>query len=940
LKEERKMKTLILTIITLLVGTLLFSQTPEILVGEIFWNHTYEPFVVDQIIPAGDSLVIRPGVVLEFENAKLIVEGQLFARGSEANPIVFRSTTIIPDHMPAADIPINTPSFNGIEFRGVNGSLLNHVHISGVIHSTAIAIMGKRVDIWSPWTPSSNITISNSTITKCKSVDFHTPPTLGLLVENSNNITITKNKLIDLYNLLPNDTTSRRIVHIDNSRSVLFSDNEISYSTSMFIFRHSISNQSLRNDFIFHGNTVKNNTIRSGSVQITGANNTYLYVTDNHVLHNKNHQRPGTHPQGSPGLYISGSNEIVVTGNNISNNHAYGNNGGSGLSVINWSSSAYIIGNTISYNKASGFSGLAVDNSTNINIISENIIHNNSIHYPAHHPVNRLSSFGNLINFYKNILYDNIGPRVLDIDGNSNGNVKIVNCVIAHNQATGIHSFSRSPNIEIINTILWTNSVNQITQAADGAERPPIHIKHCSIEGGLATIFGNFTHTAIYYIDPLFIDIEDGNFCTEYDFTGYGYGNGINGYADYIGVFAFADSNLVHVRDFSTGFHWVSFPRLPRDHTTNEGVYSDIVLPTFGTNIDVIHHKEKFHSAYPSNSFIDIDFKHFYSSSGYKMRVIHDFTHRISGTTLNHDTQVTLAQNSANWVGYFLPYTQSVLAAIPDDIYEHIEHIYTQRGSVIFQNGVPLNITRIPTVSYGEMIEIKTNTNGDVNFTWNQTQNVVPIHRPVTSLFTFEENFEYLPIFVENDTDNPPDEIAVLINGVCVGASVYEGEFTEILAYLEEEHFGEEIEIVFGYKSGKKSSMSDFAVVNSITQSLDYVRLIPRRGVSYYHVKFESDKNSETIPPFIQLQQNFPNPFNPVTQIDFYLSHDENITLSIYNIRGQLVRELYSGDLSAGKHTLTWDGVDSTYKPVSSGIYLYRLNTTNDSIIKKMTLIK
>jgi hypothetical protein len=321
------------------------------------------------------------------------------------------------------------------------------------------------------------------------------------------------------------------------------------------------------------------------------------------------------------------------------------------------------------------------------------------------------------------------------------------------------------------------------------------------------------------------------------------------------------------------------------------------------------------------------------------MTVEDNFTHTISGLTLHPITQITLQQNSANWVGYFLPYTQSVLAAIPEQVYEHIEHIYTQRGSVIFQNDMPV-LGRIPTVSYGEMVEIKTNTNGVVNFTWNQTQNVAPFYKPPTSLFSFEENYEYLPIFIEYDTDNPPDEIAAFVNGICVGASVYEGEFTEILAYLEEEHFGEEIEIVFGNKSGKKSSMSDFAVVNSITQSLDFVRLIPRRGVSYYHVKFESDKTSETIPPFIQLQQNFPNPFNPVTQIDFYLSHDENITLNIYNIRGQLVRELYSGDLSAGKHTLTWDGVDSTYKPVSSGIYLYRLNTSTESVIKKMTQIK
>jgi hypothetical protein len=401
--------------------------------------------------------------------------------------------------------------------------------------------------------------------------------------------------------------------------------------------------------------------------------------------------------------------------------------------------------------------------------------------------------------------------------------------------------------------------------------------------------------------------------------------------------------DVEHVREFTRGWHWISFPRLPRDPATNAPVLDNVVTDTFGANVDSIYQSDSGNPMFydfSNNSWIG-RFKHFYSTSGYKMRVFQDFTHRMSGSTLFQDVPISLKANSPNWVGYFLPYTQSVLAAIPEEIYEHIEYIHTQRGSVIFQNGAPLpQAVRTRTVSYGDMIEIKTNNIGNVNFTWNQVHNVAPFYKPETSLFSFEENFEYLPIFVEYDSDNPPDEIAVFINGVCVGASVYEGEFTEILAYLDEEHFGEEMEIVFGYKSGKKSSKADFAVVNNFTQTLDYVRLIPRRSVSHYHIKFSRDRETETVQPFIQLQQNYPNPFNPVTQIDFYLSHDDTITLSIYNIRGQKVRDLYTGDISAGKHTLTWEGIDNQNNSVSSGIYFYRLNTSTDSVIKKMTLIK
>jgi hypothetical protein len=116
----------------------------------------------------------------------------------------------------------------------------------------------------------------------------------------------------------------------------------------------------------------------------------------------------------------------------------------------------------------------------------------------------------------------------------------------------------------------------------------------------------------------------------------------------------------------------------------------------------------------------------------------------------------------------------------------------------------------------------------------------------------------------------------------------------------------------------------------------DYV-VISRVPVIWGHV---SDSDKIEVVRATTLMGNYPNPFNPTTQIDFYLSHPENISLNIYNLKGQLVRVLYSGDLSAGSHSLTWDGLDHTIKPVSSGIYLYRLNTSTDSVVRKMTLIK
>jgi len=62
--------------------------------------------------------------------------------------------------------------------------------------------------------------------------------------------------------------------------------------------------------------------------------------------------------------------------------------------------------------------------------------------------------------------------------------------------------------------------------------------------------------------------------------------------------------------------------------------------------------------------------------------------------------------------------------------------------------------------------------------------------------------------------------------------------------------------------------------------------------------------------------------------------------LNIYNIKGQLIKTLFKGNLEKGTHNIIWDGTDSNGKPVSSGIYLYSLSNGKDNQIKGMVLMK
>ena len=88
------------------------------------------------------------------------------------------------------------------------------------------------------------------------------------------------------------------------------------------------------------------------------------------------------------------------------------------------------------------------------------------------------------------------------------------------------------------------------------------------------------------------------------------------------------------------------------------------------------------------------------------------------------------------------------------------------------------------------------------------------------------------------------------------------------------------------------------------------------------------------------MSPNYPNPFNPSTQIRFGLPEASAVTLTIYNIRGQQVRTLVNGYLPAGYLTITWDGKDAQGSLVSSGTYLYRINAGHYSATHKMVLLR
>jgi hypothetical protein len=92
------------------------------------------------------------------------------------------------------------------------------------------------------------------------------------------------------------------------------------------------------------------------------------------------------------------------------------------------------------------------------------------------------------------------------------------------------------------------------------------------------------------------------------------------------------------------------------------------------------------------------------------------------------------------------------------------------------------------------------------------------------------------------------------------------------------------------------------------------------------------------------LHSNYPNPFNPITNIAYSVKDAGNVTLEVYNLRGQLVKTLVNEVRETGKHTAIWNGTDNSNKSVSSGVYFYKMvsegNIGRYTSTKKMILMK
>jgi hypothetical protein len=127
-----------------------------------------------------------------------------------------------------------------------------------------------------------------------------------------------------------------------------------------------------------------------------------------------------------------------------------------------------------------------------------------------------------------------------------------------------------------------------------------------------------------------------------------------------------------------------------------------------------------------------------------------------------------------------------------------------------------------------------------------------------------------------------------------------------------------------------------------LTSSGGNIQFAPKFHSGTIQVKSTTgvDDPQISLPAQFSLGQNYPNPFNPTTEFEYSLPVRSHVTIEVFDILGRNVRTLVNESMEAGVHHMTFDGRSSTGEQLSSGVYLYRISTSEFSKTKKMVILK
>jgi len=523
----------------------------------------------------------------------------------------------------------------------------------------------------------------------------------------------------------------------------------------------------------------------------------------------------------------------------------------------------------------------------------------------------------------------------------------IKNCTIYRNRKGSIFG---KEGIKVINSIIYANGI-QIAVSDN------LKITYSNIQGGLIGE-GNID------ADPLFADSANGDYSLQWN------SNNISPCIDAgdpdmtwdandtppdIGAITATSHsyfNNQYDNEVIDNAEWISFPAL---NTITNGATEalsvlenqELIDDDWEQTDDILDYVEYM---YIQKIWFD-DIWHntlgnFDSKHGYKIKLQDDYDNvpiGITGMWEDASEPIQLYANQTNWIGCYLEEPASISEAFSSIEDEWIS-IKSEHWAVHRQINDWNSIRG--TVNPGELYIIHVDT--DCELIWDDSGTPVdPYTREKTDYFTYEKKLDYMSITVDTVYGDNPDEIAAYSGDQCLGATKVDGEYpVQILAYPPD--------------AGSKDGSIDFMLYD--TSSKNKAKAVSNYTV--YNSKFSAYVNKpvsfnennhravrlntgENIDPELNfaLFGNYPNPVTDgVTHISFAPDRDaEQTEIRIYNIRGQLVRELdcsKPGYNKEGLPTISWDCKDSRGKQVQSGVYFYRLISGKKQAVSKMVIVK
>jgi len=308
------------------------------------------------------------------------------------------------------------------------------------------------------------------------------------------------------------------------------------------------------------------------------------------------------------------------------------------------------------------------------------------------------------------------------------------------------------------------------------------------------------------------------------------------------------------------------------------------------------------------------------------------------GLNCQYDSDVSTAANADTWVGYYINETQTAEDALPSAVLNDCVKIQTQRWATSRATTSDPWSSDPDELYLNHTDMVVLNTTSAHTFDWNYTrENTEPVIRPYAAHFEWEEEIDYLPIYVEFDPEDIPDEVAVYVAVECQGAEVVEELDCQICAYILFEESGQEIEFEFWYAGRGTKERKDSYQIHENGYPVVSNTLFTGQPGDFYTLSFNRGEVIEPVPYDFCC---YPNPFNPETTVSFSLDELSEVEVVIYNVRGQKVRTLVDETFRPDDYRIAWKGNDDKGHSVGSGVYFVKLKVDNKMFTNKVILLK